>query len=288
MRLPLSILISITLLSCSKETEHWTNLLDENLSQWDSYLSYRHKEGYNGDQPKDDQGNLIEPIGSNKDQYGVFTVLEENNEQVLRVSGEIYGCISTKTEYENYHLRLKVKWGNDIYPPREKLLKDSGILYHSVGPNGAEYWRSWMLSQEFQIMQGHMGDYWSQATSAVDIKAYPHEAIMSPVADKSQPFLPIGSGEKAGGYCMRSANFEKPHGEWNTLELICFDDKSIHIVNGEVVMILQNSRYVQDGEKIALTKGKIQLQSEAAEVFYKDIEIRKLATLPAEYVQYYN
>ncbi|MEQ8572740.1 DUF1080 domain-containing protein [Fulvivirga sp.] len=108
------------------------------------------------------------------------------------------------------------------------------------------------------------------------------------MADKSQPFLPIGSGEKAGGYCMRSANFEKPHGEWNTLELICFDDKSIHIVNGEVVMILQNSRYVQDGEKIALTKGKIQLQSEAAEVFYKDIEIRKLATLPAEYVQYYN
>ncbi|MEQ8242250.1 family 16 glycoside hydrolase [Fulvivirga sp.] len=164
MRLPLSILISITLLSCSKETEHWTNLLDANLSQWDSYLSYRHKEGYNGDQPKDDQGNLIEPIGSNKDQYGVFTVVEENNEQVLRVSGEIYGCISTKTEYENYHLRLKVKWGDNVHPPREKLLKDTGILYHSVGPNGAEYWRSWMLSQEFQIMQGHMGDYWSQAT----------------------------------------------------------------------------------------------------------------------------
>lgn len=288
MRLPLSILISISLFSCSKDEEHWTNLLDENLSQWDSYLSYRHKEGYNGDQPKDDQGSLIEPIGSNKDQYGVFTVVKENNEHVLRISGEIYGCVSTKQEYENYHFRLKVKWGDDVHPPREKLLKDTGILYHSVEPNGAEYWRSWMLSQEFQIMQGHMGDYWSQATSAVDIKAYPREAIMSPVADKSQPFLPIGSGEKAGGYCMRSANFEKPHGEWNTLELICFDDKSIHIVNGEVVMILQNSRYVRDGEKIALTKGKIQLQSEAAEVFYKDIQIRDLDAMPAEYVQYFN
>lgn len=287
MRLSIISILSLIMFACATEDKGWTNLLDKELSQWDSYLSYRHKEGYKGDQPKDEQGNLIEPIGLNKDEYGVFTVIEENDEQVLRVSGEIYGCVSTKIEYENYHLRLKVKWGNDIYPPREKLLKDTGILYHSVGPNGVEYWRSWMLSQEFQIMQGHMGDYWSQATSAVDIRAYPSEAIMSPVADKSQPFLPIGSGEPLGGYCMRSANYEKPQGEWNTLDLICFEDKSIHIVNGEVVMILQNSRYTKDGVKAPLTKGKIQLQSEAAEVFYKDIEIKKLEALPADYVQYY-
>ncbi|MEQ8475671.1 DUF1080 domain-containing protein [Fulvivirga sp.] len=288
MRLPLFILISISLFSCSKDEEHWTNLLDKELSQWDNYLSYRHKEGYNGDQPKDDEGNLIEPIGANKNEYGVFTVIEENGEQVLRVSGEIYGCVSTKQEYENYHLKLKIKWGNDIYPPREKLLKDSGILYHSIGKNGAEYWRSWMLSQEFQIMQGHMGDYWSQATSVIDIRAYPPEYTMSAVADKSQPFLSIGSGEKLGGYCMRSANFEKPQGEWNTLELICFEGKSLHIVNGEVVMILKNSRYKKDGEQIPMTKGKIQLQSEAAEVFYKDIQIRDLDAMPAEYIQYFN
>ena len=280
--------MSITLFSCVNEKEEWTNLLDENLSQWDNYLSYRHIDGYNGDQPKDELGNFIPPIGENKDQYGVFTIVEENNEQILRVSGEIYGCVSTKKEYENYHFRLKVKWGDKIYPPREKLLKDSGILYHSIGPNGAEYWRSWMLSQEFQIMQGHIGDFWSQANSAIDIRAYPSESIMSPVADKSQPFIAIGRGEEISGYCMRSVNFEKPYGEWNTLELICFEDKSIHIVNGQVVMILRNSRYVKDGHKIPLEKGKIQLQSEAAEVFYKDIEIRNLKSLPAQYAQYYN
>lgn len=86
---------------------------------------------------------------------------------------------------------------------------------------------------------------------------------------------------------MRSANFEKPHGEWNTLELICFENKSIHIVNGEVVMILQNSRYVEEGKKFPMQKGKIQLQSEAAEVFYKEIIIKKLNTLPEIYEQYY-
>ena len=100
--------------------------------------------------------------------------------------------------------------------------------------------------------------------------------------------MAIGTGEEIAGYCMRSVNLEKPQGEWNTLELICFEDKSIHIVNGQVVMILKNSRYVKNGNKIPMNKEKIQLQCEAAEVFYKDIEIRKLESLPAEYAQYYN
>ncbi|MGL1888109.1 MAG: DUF1080 domain-containing protein [Reichenbachiella sp.] len=288
MRVLFLIITTLSLLSCTNQPADWTSLLDKNLSHWDSYLSYRHIEGYNGNQPKDEEGNLIAPIGANNDQYGVFTVIEQNNSQVLRVSGEIYGCVTTKMDYENYHFRLKVKWGEKIYPPREQLLKDSGILYHAIGPNGVEHWRSWMLSQEFQIMQGHMGDYWSQANSAINIRAYPPEYIMSPVADESQSFIPLGEGEEIPGYCMRSANYEKPEGEWNTLELICFENKSIHIVNGQVTMILRDSRYVKDGKIIPLEKGKIQLQSEAAEVFYKDIEIRILKDLPTEYAQYYN
>ena len=52
-------------------------------------------------------------------------------------------------------------------------------------------------------------------------------------------------------------------------------------------MILRNSRYVEDGKIIPMTKGKIQLQSEAAEVFYKDIKIQNLKSLPDEYSQYF-
>ena len=266
----------------------WIDLLDKDLSQWDNYLSYRYPEGYKGDIPKDAEGNDLKPIGLNKDEFGVFTMIEEDGQQVLRISGEIYGCVSTKSEFENYHLKLQVKWGDTKWHPRKQLLKDSGVLYHSIGPHGAESWRSWMLSQEFQVMQGHMGDFWSQANSAIDIRAYLPEYIMNPVADKSQPFLALGRGEEVQGYCMRSANFEKPHGEWNELELICFENKSIHIVNGEVVMILKNSRYVEDGKKFPMNKGKIQLQSEAAEVFYKNINIKKLEALPKQYQQYYD
>lgn len=268
--------------------KQWTPLLDKDLSSWDTYLSYRFQDGYKGEQPTDQNGTPIPPIGLNKDESGVFTVIKENNEPVLRVSGEIYGCVVTKQEYHNYRFRLKVKWGDKKYPPREKLLKDSGIMYHSVGEFGKDYWRSWMLSQEFQVMEGHMGDFWSQQSSSIEIKAFlPEGSMMNPVADESQPFIPLGSGSEYGGFCLRSCNFESKPGEWTTLELISYEGKSLHIVNGKVVMILQNSRYKVNGEVVPLDKGKIQIQSEAAEVFYKDIEIKEIDAIPGEYAHYF-
>jgi hypothetical protein len=53
-------------------------------------------------------------------------------------------------------------------------------------------------------------------------------------------------------------------------------------------MILQNSRIIRNGQAEPLTKGKIQLQSEAAEVFFKDITISSLSELPGEYNHYFN
>jgi hypothetical protein len=281
-------LLALTaIIICSyKEETKWTCLLDKNLSHWDNYLSFRHQIGYNGQAPKDKDGKLIPPIGLNKTGYNVFTVKEEGNEPVLKISGEIYGCLITKEEYSNYHLSLKVRWGDKKWDPRKKLLKDSGILYHSVGQPGAEYWRTWMQSQEFQIMEGHMGDYWSQANSAIDIKAFIPEGMMNSVADENQPFVPFGKDGESG-FCLRSANYENGPGEWNTVELICFNGNSLHLVNGHVVMILRNSRSVVDGKTLPMIKGKIQLQSEAAEVYYKDIKIQTLESFPTEYAKYF-
>lgn len=272
------------LTSSFKDQEEWTNLLDKDLKNWETYLSYSHKNGYNGDAPTDTSGALITPVGYNKDEKKVFSIVDEKGEPVLKVSGEVYGCIFTKQEYENYHLKLKVKWGTKKFEPRTEKLKDSGILYHSIGESGVDYWRSWMLSQEFQIMEGHMGDYWSIANSAIDIKAYLSEGKMNSVADAKQAFLPFGSGTGREGFCMRSENLENPEGDWTTLELICFEDESFHIVNGKVVMVLQNSRYHENGKDVPLTKGKIQLQSEAAEVYFKDIKIKSIKALPKELI----
>ncbi|GAB3516630.1 DUF1080 domain-containing protein [Emticicia fontis] len=265
-----------------KNNDEWTLLLDKNLSQWENYLSYAHKNDYNGNIPKDVSGNPIQPVGYNNDRSGVFSVLNEPDGPVLRVSGEIYGCLFTKKTYENYHLKLQVKWGKQKYEPRINKLRDSGILYHSIGEAGVEYWRSWMLSQEFQVMEGHMGDFWCQANSAIDIRSFPAEGVMNRIADEKQPFGTFKS--KGDYYCMRSGNYESPAGEWTTLELICFNGKSLHIVNGHVVMVLQNSRYIQaDGKEIPMKSGKIQLQSEAAEVFYRDIRIKPLTAMPKVY-----
>lgn len=270
------------------EDSEWSYLIDENLSEWDTYLSFKHQLGYDGSPPLDESGNEIEPIGLNKPNYNVFTTMSENDELIIKVSGEYYGCLASKKEYENYHFQLQFKWGDKKWVPRLDRLKDSGILYHSIGPFGVEHWRSWMMSQEFQIMEAHTGDFWSQATSAIDIRAYASESGLNPMAHESQDYLSFGEDGEAGKYCLRSNNYEKKPDEWNTLDLICFNGQSLHIVNGEVVMVLKNSRYIdENGEVVPMTKGKIQLQSEAAELYFKGIKIKPLDKLSAEHLAFF-
>ena len=52
------------------------------------------------------------------------------------------------------------------------------------------------------------------------------------------------------------------------------------MVNGVVVMALYNSRQEEGDDEFPLTKGKIQIQSEGAEVFYSNIQIQSIQKLP--------
>ena len=45
-------------------------------------------------------------------------------------------------------------------------------------------------------------------------------------------------------------------------------------------MILNHTRHLIDGKAVPLTKGKIQLQSEGAEVFYRAIQVEGINKLP--------
>lgn len=275
----------VFLVAAGRASAEWTPLLDDKLSQWDTYLSFRHDTNYAGGEPVDAAGNKVPPVGYHTDPTRVFSIVQVDGQSALRISGEIYGCLFTKQEFRNYRLRLKVKWGTAKADPRKDKLRDSGILYHSQGPAGVDYWRAWMLSQEFQIMEGHMGDYWGIANSSVDIRAFLPEGSMNSIASDRQPFLPFGSKPSIAGLCLRSNDYESPAGEWTDLELVCFEGRSLHIVNGHVVMILKNSRAMHDGKAVPLVEGKIQLQSEAAEVFYRDIAIEPIDRMPAEYVR---
>jgi hypothetical protein len=267
--------------------DEWQNLLDKDLSKWEMYLSYKHQNNYDGTQPLDENGNAITPVGYNKNINNVFSVIEENGVPVLKITGEYYGCVFTKESFSNYHLKLKIKWGEKKWEPRMDKLLDSGLLYHSKGEAGVDYWRSWMLAQEFQIMEGHMGDYWAIGNTAIDVRAFPQEGMMNTVAGHKEPFIPLGGQSGRDAFCLRSADYESDRGEWTTLELICFDGKSLHIVNGEVVMALQNSGIVTDEGYLPLKNGKIQIQSEAAEVYFKDIKIKPIGELREEYAKYF-
>lgn len=285
----LAILLFLSpLITSFRADESWTPLLDQQLSHWRTYQSYRHKTTYTGDVPKDEKGNPIPPIGYDKNEAKVFSVMMEGKTPVLRISGEIYGCVFTRQDFENYHLKMKVKWGDKKWEPRLLEPMDSGILYHSQGECGVDYFRSWMLSQEFQMIERSMGDYWCIANSQIDIKAKKQAGKDSLIYSRDGRLYQLGQGAKDRYYfCKAAADYEKPKGEWNEIELICYQDKSLHIVNGHVVMALSNSSWYDGRTARALTKGKIQLQSEAAEVFYKDIYIRSIKSLPAQYKSYF-
>jgi hypothetical protein len=267
----------------------WEPLLDKNLSKWRTYQSYRHQLGYRGKQPTDAQGNLLPPIGYDKNEANVFSVVMQEGEPVLRISGEIYGCVFTKQDFTNYDLKLKVKWGNKKWVPRLDEPRDSGILYNSQGECGVDYWHSWMLSQEFQVSEyergNAMGDFWCIANSTADIRA-----AYNPTKDTlkfSPGAAPVTMGNGRSGFCQASANYESPAGQWTELELIHVNGQSVHIVNGHVVMALDNSGFMANGQRQPLTHGKIQLQSEAAEVYYKGIMIKPLTAMPAQYASYF-
>jgi hypothetical protein len=91
--------------------------------------------------------------------------------------------------------------------------------------------------------------------------------------------LPIGNR------CIKGSDEEKPSGEWNTVELVCLGDESIHIVNGKVVMRLRKATRLDGAAPATLSAGKILLQSEGAEIFYRNVEIQPITAIPPEFAE---
>jgi hypothetical protein len=267
-------LLLLLLTGCSSEKPEWQSLFNgKDLSGWDTYLGPR----YDTVLHKTDSI----PIGLNIDPAKVFSVAELPDGNAIRISGENFGGISTTSEYENYHLQLQFRWGQLKWAPRKKDKKDSGLMYHAVGPHGADG-GNWMRSHEFQIEAGDCGDYWACAGAVSDVKAR-KENDSTYIFDPAGKLFTFSTASPDGRYCIKFPDAEKPDGEWNTLDLYCFGNTSLHVVNGKLNMVLNNSRQIDGSHEIPLTKGKIQIQSEGAEVFYRNIKISSIKELPREY-----
>ncbi|MBD2701723.1 DUF1080 domain-containing protein [Spirosoma sp. BT702] len=249
--------------------DKWQSLFNgKDLTGWETYL----------DRP-DQKNKQLPPIGLNKDPNQVFSVVTEDGKPALRISGETFGGINTLAEFENYHLRLEFKWGKQKWAPKLDQPRDSGLLYHCVGPNGTKM--LWMESFEFQIQEGDTGDYWGVMDVVADIPArqnekgkYVYQAGGTPVTFQDKT--------TNGRTCLKGLDNEKTSGEWNTIDLYCFGGTALHVINGKVNMVLTNTRHLVNGQVEPLTKGKIQIQSEGAEVFYRNLQVEKITKLPAE------
>ncbi len=239
---------------------------------------------------RDSAGNYLESPGWS-DPLNVFSVTMLDGEPVIRISGQIIGGLVLADSLSNYELKLKFKWGEKKWEWMEGRPKDGGILYHQG--NGVRH--------EFQIHEGDVGSYWSRKT-IVDIPsrwshdipeaiktAKPYlEPLVSTLNDSMLIFDMEGSyhhfngdgGPKDWQIVIAHPYNENPPGEWNTLELICWNNHAVHMVNGKVNLVVLNSFSNQSGKPMPVISGRLVLQSEGAELYFKDIKVKQLSKIP--------
>ena len=66
------------------------------------------------------------------------------------------------------------------------------------------------------------------------------------------------------------------HKGWNTVEVLVRGNDATHIVNGKVNNRATKIEQMLDNRWVPLTRGKIALQLEYAEVYYRNVEIKEL------------
>jgi hypothetical protein len=205
---------------------------------------------------------FLRSSGLNSDPRHVFTV----EHGVVHVSGTEFGYFITKQDYKNYYLRAEFKWGEGTFAPRQGQARDSGILYNIQGPN-----KVWPRSVEFQINEGCTGDFWMTDGAALtpigpDGKAGARVTGPDGKASKIDRFNK-GEVKNVTGFRDPTNELEKPHGEWNVVELVNRDGHVWQYVNGKLA---------NEGTDAFPASGKILFQSEGAEVYFRNVKLYPL------------
>ncbi len=182
--------------------------------------------------------SYLQNHGKNNDADSVFRL----SNGVLYISGKEFGYLCTSKSYANFRLTVEFKWGEAKHAPRDSSKRDSGILYHFTEgvPDSI-----WPKSIECQIQEGDCGDFWMVGGTKIFTRNH-------------------WAREWNMQHIFRTQDNEKPHGEWNTIEIVSDRGVLRHYVNGLLV---------NEGEYASVRRGKILFQSEGAEVFYRNLEI---------------
>ena len=197
----------------------------------------------------------------------------------------------TTATFTNVHIRLQIKWGDQKWGKKIGQPFDTGLLYFCHGDAGVaptDKLKTWPRSFEFQICQNEFGDLYalsSQITVPASQAMCKTFARSQFVDRKMWRYDPAGTNtifvQKApiSNHCVHFVDAEKPKGEWNTIDLILFNGNSIHVVNGQVVMRLYNAQRLDHGDPEPIASGKICLQTEGGECFFRNVEFQPILVL---------
>jgi len=177
--------------------------------------------------------------------------------------------IETDADYKDYVLSLEYRWGEKKFAPRLNLVRDAGLLYHVHRTQAAD----WPASAEAQIQEGDVGDSWAistQVSTFVDPKTGRYTL-------PENGGVPVTIGGE-GKFARTRHNKVNEYPGWNTLEVIVRGDRATHVVNGVINMRVYDIRHwdAATNSWVKVDHGKIVLQAESAEIFYRNIRIRAL------------
>lgn len=221
---------------------------------------------------------FLQKHGKDKDPDRVITI-EDGAIRLYKHArdGEtvVMGYIASEKEYGDYHLRLQYRWGTKKFQPRYALKRDAGLYYHIQGPDAV-----WPKALQFQIEQTNVGDMIALYGYQVDTWIDPRTR-----GDDQPTFLepkdggvPRVLGGKGIAYQKHLRGEFEVEG-WNTVEVIAKGDTTVHILNGKVVNRGQNVRLPDPNDPKATrpaTRGRIALEIEAAELDFRNVEIKML------------
>lgn len=224
--------------------------------------------------------------GRNNDPNQVFTV----KDGMINISGTEFGCITTNEEYSNYKLVVEYKYdtANDRLPSPSRVdgvARDGGILLHSVGEDGG-YSGIWMHSIEVNIIEGGTGDFIVVGDGSdkysITAQVAPDLQGSSYIYDQGSDYLATIYGgrinwkdrdpswDNVKGFWGKK-DLEYPLGNWNTVECLVLGDKITVYLNGILV---------NEGIKAKPAKGRIQIQSEAAPMVIRKVDLIPLKNPP--------
>ncbi|WP_193211295.1 family 16 glycoside hydrolase [Luteolibacter marinus] len=182
-----------------------------------------------------------------------------------------FGVITHEGDFSRFHLVLEYRWMDKKFAPRKNALRDAGLLYHASATD-----KVWPDSVEYQIQEGDSGDI---VFINEDGLTWAHpDPDRAPEGQGDPGLLPENGGVLRGGgvnyaYIGRFPEHDQPG--WNRVEVIVHAGESAeHWLNGHLRARLGWFHHLaREGE---LTRGKICLQLEAAEIQYRNIEVREL------------